>query len=163
MYLLSLFLKAIKLSEEPKRREWPFFNLMDVYFSDQVNDPTLRLFSSTKTLGADTLDERIKIEDDPIMSQALAAAAAAGSLMDISDIIQESQNDQLSENNCGSDDAKPETNYPYNNGEGSRDYEDSVHEKSRKNIPHPSSFMHQHHNIAQVTYLSISINSLHLI
>ncbi|XP_053681818.1 probable serine/threonine-protein kinase cdc7 [Sabethes cyaneus] len=106
--------KAIKMSEEPKRREWPFFNLMDVYFSDQVNDPTLRLFSSTKRFDSDTLDDAQF--DDEIMNQtaavAIAAAAAAsaaaanaasqhkikgelihghsgGSMLDISDIIED--------------------------------------------------------------------------
>ncbi|XP_058813832.1 probable serine/threonine-protein kinase cdc7 [Topomyia yanbarensis] len=106
--------KAIKMSEEPKRREWPFFNLMDVYFSDQVNDPTLRLFSSTKRFDSDTLDDAQF--DDEIMNStaavAIAAAAAAsaaaanaasqqkikselihghsgGSMLDISDIIED--------------------------------------------------------------------------
>ncbi|XP_053660804.1 probable serine/threonine-protein kinase cdc7 [Anopheles marshallii] len=67
--------KAIKMSEEPKRREWPFFNLMDVYFSDQVNDPTLRLFSSTKRFDSDTLDDAQF--DDEIMNSTAAAAIAA--------------------------------------------------------------------------------------
>lgn len=111
-------MKAIKLSEEPKRREWPFFNLMDVYFSDQVNDPTLRLFSSTKTLGSDTLDESIsmKFEDDPIMSAAISAATGH-SLMDISDMMQEAQSDKASEHNY--EDIHPEVqinNSNYNNG-----------------------------------------------
>ncbi|ETN63688.1 hypothetical protein AND_004579, partial [Anopheles darlingi] len=66
---------AIKMSEEPKRREWPFFNLMDVYFSDQVNDPTLRLFSSTKRFDSDTLDDAQF--DDEIMNSTAAAAIAA--------------------------------------------------------------------------------------
>lgn len=106
--------QAIKMSEEPKRREWPFFNLMDVYFSDQVNDPTLRLFSSTKRFDSDTLDDAQF--DDEIMNStaaaAIAAAAAAsaaaanaasqqkiknelihghsgGSMLDISDIIED--------------------------------------------------------------------------
>uniref|UniRef100_A0A182JT30 Uncharacterized protein n=1 Tax=Anopheles christyi TaxID=43041 RepID=A0A182JT30_9DIPT len=63
------------MSEEPKRREWPFFNLMDVYFSDQVNDPTLRLFSSTKRFDSDTLDDAQF--DDEIMNSTAAAAIAA--------------------------------------------------------------------------------------
>uniref|UniRef100_A0A182JN81 BTB domain-containing protein n=1 Tax=Anopheles atroparvus TaxID=41427 RepID=A0A182JN81_ANOAO len=67
--------EAIKMSEEPKRREWPFFNLMDVYFSDQVNDPTLRLFSSTKRFDSDTLDDAQF--DDEIMNSTAAAAIAA--------------------------------------------------------------------------------------
>lgn len=77
------------MSDEPKRREWPFFNLMDSYFCEQVNDPTLRLFSSTKTLGADSLDESItlKFEDDPVMSAAISAATGH-SLMDISEMMQ---------------------------------------------------------------------------
>lgn len=67
--------KAIKMSEEPKRRDWPFFNMMDVYFSDQVNDPTLRLFSSTKTFGTDNLDD-CDFKDSIGMSNAIAAANA---------------------------------------------------------------------------------------
>lgn len=94
IYSFFYYLQAIKLSEEPKRREWPFFNLMDVYFSDQVNDPTLRLFSSTKTLGADSLDESItlKFEDDPVMSAAISAATGH-SLMDISDMMRAGRGD----------------------------------------------------------------------
>jgi hypothetical protein len=109
------------MSEEPKRREWPFFNLMDVYFSDQVNDPTLRLFSSTKRFDSDTLEDAQF--DEEIMNStaaaAIAAAAAAsaaaanpasqqkiktellaqhgssgGSMMDISDIIDDTVPDQ---------------------------------------------------------------------
>jgi len=76
--------KAIKMSEEPKRREWPFFTLMDVYFSDQVNDPSLRLFSSTKTL-KETLDDSV-FEDDPIIASAIAAATS-GAYMDIDELI----------------------------------------------------------------------------
>lgn len=64
-------LQAIKLSEEPKRREWPFFNLMDVYFSDQVNDPSLRLFSSTKRFDTDTFDDK---NFDEELAAVLAAA-----------------------------------------------------------------------------------------
>ncbi|KXJ84097.1 hypothetical protein RP20_CCG019187 [Aedes albopictus] len=87
---------------------------MDVYFSDQVNDPTLRLFSSTKRFDSDTLDDAQF--DDEIMNStaaaAIAAAAAAsaaaanahsqqkiknelihghsgGSMLDISDIIED--------------------------------------------------------------------------
>lgn len=72
------------MSEEPKRREWPFFTLMDVYFSDQVNDPSLRLFSSTKTL-TESIDDSV-IDDDPIVSAAIAAATS-GALMDIEELI----------------------------------------------------------------------------
>ncbi|XP_075146851.1 uncharacterized protein LOC142221156 [Haematobia irritans] len=76
--------KAIKMSEEPKRREWPFFTLMDVYFSDQVNDPSLRLFSSTKTL-KETIDDSV-FEDDPIIASAIAAATS-GAYMNIDELI----------------------------------------------------------------------------
>lgn len=91
---------------------------MDVYFSDQVNDPTLRLFSSTKTLGSDTLDESIsmKFEDDPIMSAAISAATGH-SLMDISDMMQEAQAEKANEHNY--EDIHPEVqinNNNYNNG-----------------------------------------------
>lgn len=72
------------MSEEPKRREWPFFTLMDVYFSDQVNDPSLRLFSSTKTL-TESIDDSV-FDDDPIVSSAIAAATS-GALMDIEELI----------------------------------------------------------------------------
>ncbi|KAG4067886.1 hypothetical protein HA402_010572 [Bradysia odoriphaga] len=155
--------KAIKLSEEPKRREWPFFNLMDVYFSDQVNDPTLRLFSSTKTLGSDSFDYNIKLEDDPVMSSAIAAATA-GSLMDISDMMQDAQSDKASENNF--DDSKSDV--PVNNNNNSnahnnynhvnrhRDYEEKM--ESSKPQPHTPSYMPQHHNIDQ--YL-LSWNNFH--
>lgn len=117
-FFCSFFFQAIKLSEEPKRREWPFFNLMDVYFSDQVNDPTLRLFSSTKTLGADSLDESItlKFEDDPVMSAAISAATGH-SLMDISDMMQDRESDKASERDY--EDMHPEVqmnNNNYNNG-----------------------------------------------
>lgn len=92
---------------------------MDVYFSDQVNDPTLRLFSSTKTLGADSLDESItlKFEDDPVMSAAISAATG-GSLMDISDIMQDRESDKASENHYEDmhEDAQINTNN-YNGGE----------------------------------------------
>lgn len=73
----NIFLQAIKLSEEPKRREWPFFNLMDVYFSDQVNDPSLRLFSSTKRFDTDTFDDKNFDEE----LQAVLAAANLNSSM----------------------------------------------------------------------------------
>lgn len=69
--------QAIKMSEEPKRREWPFFNLMDVYFSDQVNDPTLRLFSSTKRFDTDTLDDTNFEEELKYLPPAAANALAA--------------------------------------------------------------------------------------
>lgn len=106
------------MSEEPKRREWPFFNLMDVYFSDQVNDPTLRLFSSTKTLGADSLDESItlKFEDDPVMSAAISAATGH-SLMDISDMMHgDTHSDKASEHNY--EDMHPEVQMNTNNFNG---------------------------------------------
>lgn len=92
---------------------------MDVYFSDQVNDPTLRLFSSTKTLGADSLDDSItlKFEEDPAMSAAIAAATGH-SLMDISDMMkQDRESDQASERDY--EDMHPEVqmnNNNYNNG-----------------------------------------------
>lgn len=72
-----LSFQAIKMSEEPKRREWPFFTLMDVYFSDQVNDPTLRLFSSTKRFDTDTLDDTNFEEELKYLPPAAAAALAA--------------------------------------------------------------------------------------
>lgn len=146
------------MSEEPKRREWPFFNLMDVYFSDQVNDPTLRLFSSTKTLGSDSFDYNIKLEDDPVMSSAIAAATA-GSLMDISDMMQDAQSDKASENNF--DDSKsdvPVNNNNNNNAHNNynhvnrhRDYEEKI--ESSKPQSHTPSYMPQHHNIDQVSYI----------
>lgn len=92
---------------------------MDVYFSDQVNDPTLRLFSSTKTLGADSLDESItlKFEDDPVMSAAISAATGH-SLMDISEMMREDrESDKASERDY--EDMHPEVqmnNSNYNNG-----------------------------------------------
>uniref|UniRef100_A0A1A9WJC2 BTB domain-containing protein n=1 Tax=Glossina brevipalpis TaxID=37001 RepID=A0A1A9WJC2_9MUSC len=72
------------MSEEPKRREWPFFTLMDVYFSDQVNDTSLRLFSSTKTL-KETIDDSV-FEDDPIIASAIAAASSAA-YMNIEELV----------------------------------------------------------------------------
>lgn len=110
-------MQAIKLSEEPKRREWPFFNLMDVYFSDQVNDPTLRLFSSTKTMGSDTLDENfsLKFEDDPVMSAAISAATG-NSMMDISDMMHDAQSDKASEHNY--EDLQPEVQINSNSYNG---------------------------------------------
>lgn len=74
------FFKAIKLSEEPKRREWPFFNLMDVYFSDQVNDPSLRLFSSTKRFDTDTFDDK---NFDEELQAVLAAANINASMSSV--------------------------------------------------------------------------------
>lgn len=154
------FFQAIKLSEEPKRREWPFFNLMDVYFSDQVNDPTLRLFSSTKTLGSDSFDYNIKLEDDPVMSSAIAAATA-GSLMDISDMMQDAQSDKASENNF--DDSKSDvpvnnnnnnnTHNNYNHVNRHRDYDEKI--ESSKAPSHTPSYMPQHHNIDQVSFLCL--------
>lgn len=104
---------------------------MDVYFSDQVNDPTLRLFSSTKTLGSDTLDESIslKFEDDPVMSSAIAAATGH-SLMDISDMMQDTQSDKASEHNY--EDLHPEVqinNNNYNNG-GDKQHTSPIHHQS---------------------------------
>lgn len=95
---------------------------MDEHFSDQVNDPTLRLFSSTKTLGADSLDESItlKFEDDPVMSAAISAATGH-SLMDISEMIRDAHSDKASENNY--EDMHPEVqinNNNYNNGSDRR-------------------------------------------
>ncbi|KAG5677168.1 hypothetical protein PVAND_006949 [Polypedilum vanderplanki] len=72
--------KAIKLSEEPKRREWPFFTLMDVYFSDQVNDPSLRLFSSTKRFDTDTFDDK---NFDEELQAVLAAANLNASMSSV--------------------------------------------------------------------------------
>lgn len=128
---------------------------MDVYFSDQVNDPTLRLFSSTKTLGSDSFDYNIKLEDDPVMSSAIAAATA-GSLMDISDMMQDAQSDKASENNF--DDSKsdvPVNNNNNNNAHNNynhvnrhRDYEEKI--ESSKPQSHTPSYMPQHHNIDQV-------------
>lgn len=91
---------------------------MDVYFSDQVNDPTLRLFSSTKTLGADSLDESItlKFEDDPVMSAAISAATGH-SLMDISDMMHgDTHSDKASEHNY--EDLHPEVQMNTNNFNG---------------------------------------------
>jgi hypothetical protein len=68
------------LSEEPKRREWPFFNLMDVYFSDQVNDPSLRLFSSTKRFDTDTFDDK---NFDEELQAVLAAANLNASMSSV--------------------------------------------------------------------------------
>lgn len=73
-------MQAIKLSEEPKRREWPFFNLMDVYFSDQVNDPSLRLFSSTKRFDTDTFDDK---NFDEELQAVLAAANINASMSSV--------------------------------------------------------------------------------
>jgi hypothetical protein len=73
-------LQAIKLSEEPKRREWPFFTLMDVYFSDQVNDPSLRLFSSTKRFDTDTFDDK---NFDEELQAVLAAANLNASMSSV--------------------------------------------------------------------------------
>lgn len=95
---------------------------MDVYFSDQVNDPTLRLFSSTKTLGADSLDESItmKFEDDPVMSAAISAATGH-SLMDISDMMrgEDRESDKASERDYEDmhQDVQMNNNTNYNGGE----------------------------------------------
>lgn len=50
---------------------------MDVYFSDQVNDPSLRLFSSTKRFDTDTFDDKNFDEE----LQAVIAAANLNSSM----------------------------------------------------------------------------------
>ncbi|KAL7048749.1 hypothetical protein ACKWTF_003477 [Chironomus riparius] len=50
---------------------------MDVYFSDQVNDPSLRLFSSTKRFDTDTFDDKNFDEE----LQAVLAAANLNSSM----------------------------------------------------------------------------------
>lgn len=91
---------------------------MDVYFSDQVNDPTLRLFSSTKTLGADSLDESItlKFEDDPVMSAAISAATGH-SLMDISDMMRGGARDVGNAGGPGGEDRESDK-------ASERDYED---------------------------------------
>ncbi|CRL00202.1 CLUMA_CG013476, isoform A [Clunio marinus] len=80
LLLYDLQRKAIKLSEEPKRREWPFFTLMDVYFSDQVNDPSLRLFSSTKRFDTDTFDDK---NFDEELQAVLAAANINASMSSV--------------------------------------------------------------------------------
>lgn len=103
---------------------------MDVYFSDQVNDPTLRLFSSTKTLGSDTLDDHIKLEDDPILSSAIAAATA-GSLMDISDMMQETQSDKASENNF--DDGPIDTQHCNSNNNNGNSNSNSININNNNN------------------------------
>lgn len=181
------FLQAIKLSEEPKRREWPFFNLMDVYFSDQVNDPTLRLFSSTKTLGSDTLDGdlSLKFEDDPVMSSAIAAATGH-SMMDISDMMHDAQSDKASEHNY--EDLQPEVqiNSGSYNGSGLHDKQSPISLSMNKNIggngnignmgrtpsndyddddikppmAHNPVYMPQHHNIDQVCNSRIDKSNL---
>lgn len=93
--------------------------MMDMHFCDQVNDPTLRLFSSTKTLGADSLDESItlKFEDDPVMAAAISAATGH-SFMDISEMMREDrESDKASERDY--EDMHPEVqmnNTNYNNG-----------------------------------------------
>lgn len=134
---LSLF-QAIKLSDEPKRREWPFFNLMDVYFSDQVNDPTLRLFSSTKTLGSDTFEDHIKLENDPIMSSAIAAATA-GSLMDISDMMHE---EKTADNYF--EDSQPEVSGNNNNNSNiNNNNNNNTNNTNNHNIHHNQ---HNNHN-----------------
>lgn len=94
---------------------------MDVYFSDQVNDPTLRLFSSTKTLGADSLDESItlKFEDDPNIAAAISAATGH-SLMDISEMMsQDRESDKASERDYEDmhADVPMNNNSNYNGGE----------------------------------------------
>lgn len=181
LILLSLF-QAIKLSDEPKRREWPFFNLMDVYFSDQVNDPTLRLFSSTKTLGSDTFEDHIKLENDPIMSSAIAAATA-GSLMDISDMMHEEKtannyyddgqpevaannnNSSNNNNNNNTNNTNSNHNIHHNNNNNNHykfmdrhrassavDYEDKMDSDKELQQPQTPNYMNQHHNIDQVSY-----------
>ncbi|TMW51104.1 hypothetical protein DOY81_003835 [Sarcophaga bullata] len=53
-------------------------------WADQVNDPSLRLFSSTKTL-KETIDDSV-FEDDPIIASAIAAATS-GAYMNIDELI----------------------------------------------------------------------------
>uniref|UniRef100_A0A1B0D483 Uncharacterized protein n=1 Tax=Phlebotomus papatasi TaxID=29031 RepID=A0A1B0D483_PHLPP len=165
--------KAIKLSEEPKRRDWPFFNMMDVYFSDQVNDPTLRLFSSTKTFGADNLDD-CTFEDSIVMSNAIAAATAAAhqasrearESAEAADMMQDSKSVSSHDD---SDSTKPSTagiaapsttstpvSNSYNNGIGIRDYDDLMESKYTEAMQQQKDVSAQellqqaeHHNIDQ--------------
>lgn len=153
---------------------------MDVYFSDQVNDPTLRLFSSTKTLGSDTFEDHIKLENDPIMSSAIAAATA-GSLMDISDMMHEekaadnyyedsqpevSGNNNINSNmnNNNTNNANSNHNIHHNNNNNhykfmdrhraaaAVDYEDKMDGDKELQQPQTPNYMNQHHNIDQVSY-----------
>uniref|UniRef100_A0A1B0EUC4 Putative serine/threonine-protein kinase cdc7 n=1 Tax=Lutzomyia longipalpis TaxID=7200 RepID=A0A1B0EUC4_LUTLO len=164
--------KAIKLSEEPKRRDWPFFNMMDVYFSDQVNDPTLRLFSSTKTFGADNLDD-CTFEDSIVMSNAIAAATAAAQQAsrearesaEAADMMQDSKSVSSHDDN---DSTKPSTvghaapsttstpvSNSYNNGIGIRDYDELMESKyteamHQKDVSAQELLQQaEHHNIDQ--------------
>lgn len=125
---------------------------MDVYFSDQVNDPTLRLFSSTKTFGSDTLDDSITFDDDFSVQSAIAAAAAAGAanlpgpIMDISDMMQENHSVKQEENEI-------ERN---NNNYGQQpDYEENNQDDNRSEVKNRPN---EHQNIDQ--YL-LSWNNFH--
>lgn len=53
---------------------------MDVYFSDQVNDPSLRLFSSTKRFDTDTFDDK---NFDEELQAVLAAANINASMSSV--------------------------------------------------------------------------------
>lgn len=53
---------------------------MDVYFSDQVNDPSLRLFSSTKRFDTDTFDDK---NFDEELQAVLAAANLNASMSSV--------------------------------------------------------------------------------
>jgi hypothetical protein len=53
---------------------------MDVYFSDQVNDPSLRLFSSTKRFDTDTFDDK---NFDEELQAVLAAANMNASMSSV--------------------------------------------------------------------------------
>ncbi|GAB0091954.1 broad-complex core protein isoforms 1/2/3/4/5 [Sergentomyia squamirostris] len=167
--------KAIKLSEEPKRRDWPFFNMMDVYFSDQVNDPTLRLFSSTKTFGADNLDD-CTFEDSIVMTNAIAAATAAAQAASrearenahaAENMMQQDTKSVSSHDD--SDSTKPSTasmtapsttstpvSNSYNNGISSREYEELMESKYAEAMQQQKDVSAQellqqaeHHNIDQ--------------
>ncbi|XP_059611456.1 uncharacterized protein LOC132258254 [Phlebotomus argentipes] len=164
--------KAIKLSEEPKRRDWPFFNMMDVYFSDQVNDPTLRLFSSTKTFGADNLDD-CTFEDSIVMSNAIAAATAAAQqasreARENAEAAEMMQDSKSVSSHDDSDSTKPSTaglaapsttsapvSNSYNNGIGIRDYDELMESKyseamQQKDVSAQELLQQaEHHNIDQ--------------
>lgn len=153
---------------------------MDVYFCDQVNDPTLRLFSSTKTLGADFLDDNMsfKFEDDPVMSSAIARATGH-SMMDISEMMHDAQSDRASEHNY--EDLQPDVQINNNSMNGGGEKHTPISLSMNKNIgenrngsatgmgrnasneydddeikppmAHNPVYMPQHHNIDQVSSL----------
>lgn len=130
---------------------------MDECFGELLNDPTLRLFSSTKTLGADSFDYNFNLEDDPNMSSTIATA---GSLMDISDMMQDAHSDKVSENNF--DDSRSDVPLHNNNNNNAhnnynhvnrhRDYDEKI--ESSKPQSYTPSYMPPHHNIDQVEYIN---------